>query len=589
MKQFFKIMFASAFGFVLAAIVFTTLMVVAIIGIASAATSETDFTPKKNSVLRLKLSGTLKDNASEQNFMAQLFGETQQETGLNDMLKAIKNAKVNPHIAGIYIDAGAWGAGSASVESLRRALADFKESNKFIIAYGDTYTRNAFYLASMADKVYMNPQGSLQLEGIASSNMFYTGLLNKLGVQMQVFKVGTYKGAVEPFVLEKLSEANREQILSYSTNIWDYVIEGIASDREINPQIIVDYANTGSFMGPQNIAVEAGLVDELLYRPEVEDMIKMMAGQTDNTLKTISVAKAKLIKQSEKTYPDKIAILYAEGEIVEKTSENPLDNTSAITTDYVNELIKLKNDESIKAVVFRVNSPGGSAYVSEQIWRQVEELKKVKPIVVSMGDMAASGGYYISCAANKIIAEHNTLTGSIGIFGMFPDVQGLLDKVGITTDVVKTNTFSDFGDMSRPMNEAEKVILQSYINRGYDLFTTRVAEGRGKTMDEVNQIAQGRVWTGSQALGIGLVDDLGGIDKAVEEAAKLANLTNYNTTTVNTAKDFFMQFMDKSMESIKLGIAKDILGDEYQIFTLKNRIKANGYIQARAPYDINPL
>ena len=406
---------------------------------------------------------------------------------------------------------------------------------------------------------------------------------------MMIFKVGTYKGAVEPFMLDKLSDANREQIQSYMGSIWENVTNGIAEARNIPVTDIDNFANQGYAFAAAEKTVECGLVDELKYRTETEEFVKELAGQSDKRLQTADISKIKSIKTIDREKPNRIAILYAEGEIKPELPSSPYDTEQAITEKVANELIKLKNDENVKAVVFRVNSPGGSAFVSEQIWHQVVELKKVKPIVVSMGDVAASGGYYISCAASKIIAEPNTLTGSIGIFGIFPNVTGLFNKLSLTTDIVKTNTYADLGDMSRPMREDEKVLIQSFVERGYDTFLTRCANGRDMNKEAINEIGQGRVWTGEQAKERGLVDDLGGIDKAIETAATLANLSDYSLTYVSGSKDFWKEFIEKQLGEVKVSIVKNVLGNEYEYFKTLNNIKSTTGIQARLPYDVKPL
>ncbi|WP_106829493.1 signal peptide peptidase SppA [Parabacteroides pacaensis] len=588
MKQFFKMMFASAFGVFVAVILISCLSIVMFIGMA--ASMETPaYKPKPNTVYKIDLKGMISDQIEENPF-AGLFGDLEKPLSLKNLLYSIKQAKENKNISGIYLEAGALSTGSATLEALRRALIDFKESNKFIVAYADSYTQGSYYLCCVADKVYLNPQGILGIQGLASQTMFFTGLLDKLGIKMEIFKVGTYKGAVEPFMLEKLSDANREQITSYIESIWGNITDGIAESRNVSVETVNQFANEGLAFAKPEKAVEMGLIDELKYKPEVEKYIKELTGQTSDKLKTAGYDKVSKIASQEKIQKDKIAILYAEGEIVEQTIQSsPFNTEKNITSNVAEELIKLKNDDEVKAVVFRVNSPGGSAYVSEQIWRQVVELKKVKPIVVSMGDVAASGGYYISCAASKIVAEPNTLTGSIGIFGMFPNLTGLLDKVGLTTDIVKTNTYSDLGDMSRPMTEGEKALIQGYVERGYETFITRCADGRDKTPEEINEIGQGRVWTGEQALKIGLVDELGGINKAIETAANLAEISEYSVTSVKSSKDFFTTLLEKQLDEVKVNILKSFLGEEYNEYITLKKIKATRGIQARLPYNLKPL
>lgn len=587
MKQFFKMMFASALGAILAAGLLITLSIFLLIGISASMSQPTAFSPSSNSVLKIELNGALSDQKTD-NPYAMLLGEEDTELSLTDILKAIKEAKNSDNIKGIYIEAGNFSAGSSSIDAIRRAITDFKESGKFVVAYGDQYTQGSYYLASVADKVYINPQGALLLTGMSSQTMFYKGLLNKLGVEMLIFKVGTYKGAVEPFMLDKLSDANREQISSYMNGIWDNITADIAKSRKIAVEDVNHYADQGFAIALPVKAVECGLVDELKYKPEAEEYVKELAGQTDKKLKTVGVDKVRNIKSKEGKSKNKIAVLYAEGEITEAVT-SPYSMDKSITEKVAKELIKLKEDESIKAVVLRVNSPGGSAFTSEQIWKQVLELKKVKPIVVSMGDVAASGGYYISCAANKIVAEPNTLTGSIGIFGMFPNMTGLFNKVALTTDVVKTNTYADLGDVSRPMREDEKALIQSRIESGYDTFITRCADGRGMTKAAIDSIGQGRVWTGEQAIEKGLVDELGGIEKAIAVAAKLADLKDYKLVEVSGSKDFLKDLFEKQLDEVKLNVVKQLMGEDFEYFKTLNLIKSAPAIQTRLPYDVQPL
>lgn len=587
MKQFFKMMFASALGAILAAGLLITLSIFLLIGISASMSQPTTFSPSSNSVLKIALNGALSDQKTD-NPYAMLLGEEDTELSLTDILKAIKEAKNSDNIKGIYIEAGNFSAGSSSIDAIRRAITDFKESGKFVVAYGDQYTQGSYYLASVADKVYINPQGALLLTGMSSQTMFYKGLLNKLGVEMLIFKVGTYKGAVEPFMLDKLSDANREQISSYMNGIWDNITADIAKSRKITVEDVNHYADQGFAIALPEKALECGLVDELKYKPEAEEYVKELAGQTDKKLKTVGVDKVRNIKSKEGKSKNKIAVLYAEGEITEAVT-SPYSMDKSITEKVAKELIKLKEDESIKAVVLRVNSPGGSAFTSEQIWKQVLELKKVKPIVVSMGDVAASGGYYISCAANKIVAEPNTLTGSIGIFGMFPNMTGLFNKVALTTDVVKTNTYADLGDVSRPMREDEKALIQSRIESGYDTFITRCADGRGMTKAAIDSIGQGRVWTGEQAIEKGLVDELGGIEKAIAVAAKLADLKDYKLVEVSGSKDFLKDLFEKQLDEVKLNVVKQLMGEDFEYFKTLNLIKSAPAIQTRLPYDVQPL
>ncbi len=581
-------MFASALGvFVAAGVMMMIALFVAIV-IVSSIGSRPAYTPKPNTVFKIRLDGVLSDYVSD-NPISLLMGDGENRMALNDLLSSIRKAKESNHINGIYLESGNLATGSASLKEIREALKDFKESGKFVVAYADNYSQGNYYLCSVADKVFLNPQGMLGLVGLASQTMFYKGLLDKIGVEMQIFKVGTYKGAVEPFMLEKLSEANRRQIQSYLQSVWQTLTEGITASRRIPLADVNHFADEGLCFSPPGKAVECGLVDELKYRPEAEKYVRELAGQTGEKLQTADLNQLKSMPSAAKERKEKIAILYAEGEIMPDTPASPYDMDQRITEKMAAELIKLKNNEEVKAVVFRVNSPGGSAFVSEQIWRQVVELKSVKPIVVSMGNVAASGGYYISCGANKIIAEPNTLTGSIGIFGIFPNVSGLLHKLALSTDIVKTNTFADLGDMSRPMTADEKTLLQGYVERGYETFLDRCAKGRGMTPEAVDAVGQGRVWTGQQALEKGLVDELGGIDTAIRTAAELAGLSAYSILEVSGSKDFLKDFLEKQWGEARLAVVKQALGGEYDYFRTIQRAKSAAGIQARLPFDVAPL
>lgn len=591
MKQFFKMMFASTLGVMLAMGMIIAIGFCVVIGFVASVGSTPSYSPKAHTVLKIKLNGTLVENANTNPF-ASLMGDKEEVLSLKELREAIQTAKGNDNIVGIYLEAGSLATGSASFEALRRQLTDFKQSGKFVVAYGDSYSQGNYLLCSVADKVFLNPQGTLGLAGLASQTMFFKGLMDKAGVKMEIFKVGTYKGAVEPFMLDKLSDANREQIHSYISSIWGTICRGIANERKITVSEVEKFANEGLFMAEPGKAVEYGLVDSLAYKPDVEAYVKQLAGQSDKKLLTASVAQVNTLKnQTAKSGTPQVAVLYAEGEIKAQNPNSIYDMETSITEKLADELIKLKDDEDVKAVVLRVNSPGGSAYVSEQIWKQVVELKKVKPIVVSMSDVAASGGYYISCAANKIVAEANTLTGSIGIFGMFPNMAGLFDKLDVTTDIVKTCDYADLGDISRPMTDGERVLIQAYVERGYQLFLKRCADGRGMTVDEINAIGQGRVWTGEQAKERGLIDELGGIELAVSEAAKLSGLeeNQYEVVSVSGSKNLLDQLLESQWGEIRQSVARNILGDQYEYFKVLEQAKQSTGIQARLPYDLKPL
>ncbi len=591
MKQFFKMMFASTLGFFLALMIVCTILFVSVISMVASLgqSSAASAGPKAGeSVFKITLAGEIPETTSDNPLTAFVSGN-EQELSMRDLVKAIRNAKEQEAVKGIYLDMQIFSGGVVTLDAVRRALIDFKESGKFIVAYADRYTQGGYYLASVADKVFLNPEGMLWLNGLSSRTTFVKGALEKVGVEMMVFRVGTYKGAVEQFIGTQLSDANREQITAYQRGIWGNLTRAIAKSRKITPDDINRYADAGGAWLDAKQTVEYKLVDELKYRSEVEQYLMEKAGQKGDKLKTVSVTAMRNVKQKEKEYRNKIAVVYAEGEIMERVASGFGASEATITERLNDDLKRLAKDEDVKAVVLRVNSPGGSAYVSEQIWKAIVDLKKKKPVIVSMGSVAASGGYYISAGASKIVAEPNTITGSIGIFGIFPNASGLYKKVALTTDVVKTNRYADLLDPSRPMTDDEKALIQATVDRGYDIFLTRCADGRGKSRADIDSIAQGRVWTGEQALKIGLVDELGGLERAVELASEQAKIINYNIVEVSSKSDFLKEFIEKQMEHVKLSIVKDALGDDYEYVKALRTTHPTYGVQALMPYTLSPL
>ena len=583
MKDFFKFTFASMLGVVLAGFVFTILGIVSMVGMM--ASSDTETVVKENSIFVLDLEGTLSERVQENPFQA-LMGEEYQTYGLDDILTSIQKAKDNENIKGIYLQAGMMEASFASLEEIRHALKDFKESGKFIVAYGDTYTQGMYYLASVADKVIVNPQGSIAWQGLASQTIFFKDLLEKVGVEMEIFKVGTYKSAVEPFIATEMSDANREQITAFLTSIWGRLLEDISESRSIPTDDLNRYADEFAMLSPAETYIANGLADTLMYKDGVLAYLKEMSGrEADESLRTLSVEDMKNVKRNVPL--DKsgniIAVYYAYGGIDDTSSPKEGIDSEKVIKD----LRLLREDETIQAVVLRVNSPGGSAYGSEQIWREVVLLKEKKPVIVSMGDYAASGGYYISCAADCIVADPTTLTGSIGIFGMFPNMEGLLtDKLGLHFDVVKTNKFADMGDMTRPFNNEEKAAMQNFINQGYKLFVQRCADGRGMSVEAIEKIAEGRVWTGATAKELGLVDELGGLDKAIDIAAEKAGVEAYSIINYPSQSGFFSTLMDEGKDNYINGKMMDALGETYHYLRFVESLKDMDRIQARMPFDL---
>lgn len=589
MKDFFKNVLATAVGVLLVGFITGFFMVVSLVGMAL---SQSETAPvADNSVLVLRLTGSLSERAND-DVLASLFGDRIPKLGLATMTEAIRQAKESDKVKGIYIEAGAFAPDSyASLAAIRRELEEFRKAGKWIVAYGDSYTQGAYYLASVADKVYLNPQGQVDWHGLGSEPVFVKDLLAKLNVRMQVAKVGTYKSATEMFTGEKMSDADRQQTTAYLTGIWQNVVSAVGKSRSLTAQQLNAYADSlVSLAAPQDY-VRMRMVDGLLYTDQVRQAVKKKMGLSpDDEIPQVSMSDL-LAAGPEDKKGDEIAIYYAVGDIVDGVVAMPSRESVIDAQKVCADLQDLAKDKDVKAVVLRVNSPGGSAYASEQIWHQVMELKKVKPVVVSMGSYAASGGYYISCPANWIVAEPNTLTGSIGIFGMFPDVSGLLrEKLGLKFDEVKTNKYALFGTRSRPFTADELSHLESYIDRGYKLFRQRVADGRRLKVDQVEQVAQGHVWLGQDALKIGLVDQLGGVEVALRKAAQLAKLTQWHSTAYPVLPDYLSQLLDLPGAARGNYLDEQMrqsLGAYYEPFALIRDLQAQNPLQARLPFEPN--
>ena len=584
MKDFLKYTAATIVGLLIFTIIIVAIGMMSIVGMIASGSSSAPISD--NSVMVLSLNGTLEER-SETDVMSSLMGGGTSSTGLDEVLNAIKKAKENDNIKGIYIEASAFSDDSyASLQAIRKALVDFKKSGKWIVSYGDTYSQGTYYLASTADKVLMNPQGMVDWHGLGGQQMLLKDLLAKFGVKVQLSKVGAYKSAPEMFTADKMSEENREQITAYMNGIWENILKDVSESRKISVDQLNQYADSLiTFDEPQNF-VKYKFVDKLVYTDEVKDVVKEMLkiGKDDNINK-VSLSSMVNAKGSRND-GEAIAVYYAYGDVVDGAAGGLSQGHTIDAQKVCKDLEKLMNDDDIKAVVLRINTGGGSAYASEQIWHSMKQLKAKKPVVVSMGGMAASGGYYISCIGNYIYAEPTTLTGSIGIFGMFPDASQLLtEKLGVKFEEIKTNKFATFGSMSRPISEEEMAYLNRYIERGYDLFRSRVAEGRKMSVDEVEKIAQGHVWLGQDALKIKLVDALGGLDDAIKKAAELAKIEEYHSVAYPEAEGWETQLLNKFNDNNYIEAqARLVLGEYYEPFMLLRTMDKQNAIQARIPF-----
>lgn len=578
MKQFFKALLAC----LLALFIFTLLGVFILIGIGMSGDASPDI--KDGSILHLKMDAPIVDRASDnplEGFDFMSFSANPQ-IGLNDVLNSIRAAKTDEKIKGIYLESSMIQAGMASVEEMRDALLDFKTSGKFTIAYSEMYSQKDYYLASACDKVYLFPQGYMEFTGLNKTVVFLKGTLEKLGVEMQIIRHGKFKSAIEPLVLDKMSEANKEQSMTYVSDLWMQMVEGISKSRKISSKELLAIAEEFKIQKPKD-ALMLKMVDGLKYQDEITAELKSLCETKDkDKLEMVSASTyAKAIKPIQSI--EKIAVIYASGDIVSgKGAEGEMGSETIRK-----QIEKAREDEDVKAIVLRVNSPGGSALASDVIWREVVLAKKVKPVVVSMGDVAASGGYYIACAANEVFASENTITGSIGVFGVIPNMKKLLeDKIGLSFDGVKTNEYADLGSLYRPLKESERAIIQNSVEGIYEDFITKVGEGRNLSKADVDSIGQGRVWSGQDAKDIKLVDQFGGLQKAIERAAVLAKMEKYALLELPVQKDPFEAILEGlSGQETEAKILKEKLGISYSYFEILHRMSKMEGTQARLPFE----
>ncbi|WP_343531942.1 signal peptide peptidase SppA [Pedobacter sp.] len=584
MKEFFKYVFATVVGIVLSTIVLGIIGFAIIVGMISSLDSDSKAVVKQNSVLYLNLDQAITERTPKESF-GSVFGGGNKSIGFNDVIKALQKAKTDDNIQAVYINVMAPNAGMATLLEVRDAIIDFKTSKKPVIAYSEIYSQGAYYLASAANKVYLNPEGTLEFKGFSANLMFFKGALDKLGVEPQIIRVGNYKSAVEPFINTKMSDYNRQQVSVYVNGLYQIFLAGIANTRKLNTDSLFQIADQLKVQTPKD-ALAYKMVDGLKYKDEVLDELREITGKgkkADINSITINDYIKDLPSQGDISSKNKVAVIYANGEIIGGEGSD-----EQIGSERISRAIrKARLDEDIKAIVLRVNSGGGSALASDVIWREIELSKKIKPVIASFGDVAASGGYYIGCAADSIFVQPNTITGSIGVFGMFFNMQNLMNnKLGITFDGVKTGQYADIMSANRPMTPAERMILQKGVNDIYDTFITKVANGRKKTKAQVDSLGGGRVWTGNDAVANGLADRIGSFNDAIISAAKKAKLKDYKVVEYPEKIDPLKEFLGAAKDNVSAYYAKKEFGENYVLYQqMKKALNQTG-IQARLDHEI---
>jgi protease-4 len=586
MREFFKYVFATVVGFVLSIVLLMIFFAVIIAGLVSSVSEDKKVEVTSNSVLYLNLDQAITERTPVRRFgNLPFFGSMESKSiGFNDIIKSLKKAKTDDHIKCIYLNVSAPSAGKATLKEIRDALIDFKKSNKHIIAYSEVYDQDAYYLASVADKVYLNPQGALEFKGFSSELAFFKGALEKLGVEAQIIRVGNYKSAVEPFINDKMSDYNRQQVTAYVGGLYNVFLAGISASRNIPRDSLFAYADEYRIQRPED-AVTYKLVDGLKYKDEIIKELKSLSDREGGEkLNTISINDyAEDASPGNYSAKGKIAVIYANGDIVGGEGSDESIGSERISR----EIRKARLDTNVKAIVLRINSGGGSALASDVMWREVVLSKRVKPVIASFGDVAASGGYYMACAADSIFVQPNTITGSIGVFGIIPNFQNLLNnKLGVTFDGVKTGRFADIMSTNRPLTPGERLIIQTDINHVYDNFISRVAEGRKKSKEYINSIGGGHVWIGTDAVRIGLADRLGNFQDAIAAAAKKAKVKDYRVAEYPEKVDPLNKLLSDSKDNVRVYFAKQELGENYLIYEQMKSVLKNTGMQARLPYEI---
>ncbi|SDD52763.1 signal peptide peptidase SppA [Pedobacter soli] len=584
MREFFKYLFASMLGFFLSMVIIFIICFVIVVGVISSIDNDKTVIVSNNSVLFLNLDQAITERTPKNPFgnLPIVGGEEKDGIGLNDFLKSVQRAKTDDNIKCIYLNVSSPNAGFATLREVRNALIDFKKSHKKIIAYSEVYTQGAYYLASVADKVYLNPEGALEFKGFSSELTFFKGTLEKVGVEMQVIRVGNYKSAVEPFILDKMSDYNRKQVTAYVGGLYNTFLTDIAQSRNIVKDSLNSIADNYRIQKPED-AVNFKMVDALKYKDQILEELKGLSGRTrGENIRTVTINDYAKNNTNTGTGKDKVAVIYANGEI-----SGGEGNDNQIGSERISRAIrKARLDDDIKAVVIRVNSPGGSALASDVIWREIVLTKKEKPVIASFGDVAASGGYYIGCAADSIFVQPNTITGSIGVFGIIPNFQNLMtNKLGITFDGVKTGKYADIMATNRPMTAGERFIIQNELNRIYSGFVSRVADGRKKSKAYIDSIGGGHVWIGTDAVQIGLADRIGSFNDAIKAAAKKAKLKDYRVVEYPEVIDPWKSLMDESTDKVKTYYTKQELGENYFLYQQMKKVLASSGIQARMPFE----
>ncbi|MCX2583886.1 signal peptide peptidase SppA [Pedobacter sp. MR22-3] len=584
MKDFFKYLFASMLGFFLSVVIIFIIVIVIIFGAISSLDDDKSITVSNNSILFLNLDQPITERTPKNPFgNLPIVGSAEKDgIGLNDLLKSIKKAKTDDNIKCIYLNVSSPNAGFATMREVRNALIDFKKSHKKIISYSEVYTQGAYYLASVADKIYLNPEGALEFKGFSSELTFFKGTLEKAGVEMQVIRVGNYKSAVEPFILDKMSDYNRQQVTVYVGGLYNTFLTDIAKSRNMERDSLFSIADQYKIQQPQD-ALNYKMIDGLKYKDQILEELKGISGRTKGeNIRSVAINDYAKNNSDAGSSKNKVAVIYANGEI-----SGGEGNDNQIGSERISRAIrKARLDDDIKAVVIRVNSPGGSALASDVIWREIVLTKKEKPVIASFGDVAASGGYYIGCAADSIFVQPNTITGSIGVFGIIPNFQNLMtNKLGITFDGVKTGQYADIMATNRPMTAGERFIIQNELNRVYSGFVSRVADGRKKSKAYIDSIGGGHVWIGTDAVQIGLADRIGSFNDAINAAAKKAKIKDFKVVEYPDVIDPLKSLMDESTDKIKTYYTKQELGDHYMLYQQMKKVMASSGIQARMPFE----